>query len=197
MQQQRLQKGSRGSSFCGPDTEKHTSLDCISVSHQNIQDLHKNGSKMLHESVIFLHLRLQQSVTVFKLICHIAEGLWRDKMHFINLSCAMNWQQTSECIACIHLVTLSRSCSEVQMEEHCWRLQQLFILNNRQSKTNHFSFTTVLFGCLMGVESSSCCCWICRLPQAHVGQHVVWLSAASFHSWREHHHGSYCDWWQS
>ncbi|XP_062273107.1 adhesion G-protein coupled receptor D2 [Scomber scombrus] len=43
VQQQRLQEGSRGSSFCGPDTEKHTNLDCISVPYQKIQDLHNNG----------------------------------------------------------------------------------------------------------------------------------------------------------
>ncbi|KAM7392103.1 hypothetical protein PAMP_022738 [Pampus punctatissimus] len=43
VQQQRLQEGSRGSSFCGPDTEKQTNLDCISVPHQKIQDLHNNG----------------------------------------------------------------------------------------------------------------------------------------------------------
>ncbi|XP_068590357.1 adhesion G-protein coupled receptor D2 isoform X2 [Cebidichthys violaceus] len=43
MQQQRLQEGSRGFSFCGPETEKHTKLDCISVPHQKIQDLHNNG----------------------------------------------------------------------------------------------------------------------------------------------------------
>ncbi|KAM6944415.1 adhesion G protein-coupled receptor D2 [Lycodopsis pacificus] len=40
---QRLQEGSRGFSFCGPETEKHTKLDCISVPHQKIQDLHNNG----------------------------------------------------------------------------------------------------------------------------------------------------------
>ncbi|KAA8592127.1 hypothetical protein FQN60_017582, partial [Etheostoma spectabile] len=43
MQQQMLQEGSRGSSFCGPETGKHTNLDCISVPHQKIQDLHNNG----------------------------------------------------------------------------------------------------------------------------------------------------------
>ncbi|XP_038559048.1 adhesion G-protein coupled receptor D2 isoform X2 [Micropterus salmoides] len=43
VQQQRLQDGSRGSSFCGHETEKHTNLDCISVPHQKIQDLHNNG----------------------------------------------------------------------------------------------------------------------------------------------------------
>ncbi|XP_070689579.1 adhesion G protein-coupled receptor D2 [Pempheris klunzingeri] len=41
VQQQWLQDGSRGSSFCGP--AKHTNLDCISVPHQRIQDLHNNG----------------------------------------------------------------------------------------------------------------------------------------------------------
>ncbi|XP_078105741.1 adhesion G protein-coupled receptor D2 [Sander vitreus] len=43
MQQQMLQEGSRGSSFCGPETGKHTNLDCISVPHQKIQDLRNNG----------------------------------------------------------------------------------------------------------------------------------------------------------
>ncbi|XP_024132115.1 adhesion G-protein coupled receptor D2 isoform X2 [Oryzias melastigma] len=43
VQQQRLQEGSKVSSFCGPDTESHTHLDCISVPAQKIQDLHSNG----------------------------------------------------------------------------------------------------------------------------------------------------------
>ncbi|XP_033946176.1 adhesion G protein-coupled receptor D2 isoform X3 [Pseudochaenichthys georgianus] len=43
VQQQWLQGGSRGSSFCGPETERLTSLDCISVPNQKIQDLHNNG----------------------------------------------------------------------------------------------------------------------------------------------------------
>ncbi|XP_072243314.1 adhesion G protein-coupled receptor D2 [Leuresthes tenuis] len=43
VQQQRLQDGSKTSSFCGPETEKHTNLDCISVPRQKIQDLHNNG----------------------------------------------------------------------------------------------------------------------------------------------------------
>ncbi|XP_040898830.1 adhesion G-protein coupled receptor D2 [Toxotes jaculatrix] len=43
VQQQMLQEGFRGSSFCGPETEKHTNLDCISVPHEKIQDLHNNG----------------------------------------------------------------------------------------------------------------------------------------------------------
>ncbi|XP_059192511.1 adhesion G-protein coupled receptor D2 [Centropristis striata] len=43
VQQQRLQEGPRGSSFCGPETEKHINRDCISVPHQMIQDLHNNG----------------------------------------------------------------------------------------------------------------------------------------------------------
>ncbi|XP_030273155.1 adhesion G-protein coupled receptor D2 [Sparus aurata] len=43
VQQQRLQEGSRGSSFCGPETEKHPNIDCISVPHQKIQDLRNNG----------------------------------------------------------------------------------------------------------------------------------------------------------
>lgn len=54
-----------------------------------------------------------------------------------------------ECVACIHLVTLSRSRSEVQMEPHCWLLQQPFTLNNTQSKMIHISFRTVLCGCLI------------------------------------------------
>nr|XP_040051070.1 adhesion G-protein coupled receptor D2 isoform X4 [Gasterosteus aculeatus aculeatus] len=40
VQQQTLQGGSRGFSFCGPETSK---LDCISVPHQKIQALHDNG----------------------------------------------------------------------------------------------------------------------------------------------------------
>nr|XP_046241965.1 adhesion G-protein coupled receptor D2 [Scatophagus argus] len=43
VQQQKLQEGSRESSFCGPETEKHINPDCISVPHQKIQDLHKTG----------------------------------------------------------------------------------------------------------------------------------------------------------
>nr|XP_020454898.1 adhesion G-protein coupled receptor D2 isoform X2 [Monopterus albus] len=43
VQQQRLQEESRGSSFCGPGTEKNANLDCISVPHHKIQELHKNG----------------------------------------------------------------------------------------------------------------------------------------------------------
>ncbi|KAM3867756.1 adhesion G protein-coupled receptor D2 [Diretmus argenteus] len=43
VQQQRLQEGSGGSTFCGPDTETETNLDCISVPQQKIQDLHNNG----------------------------------------------------------------------------------------------------------------------------------------------------------
>uniref|UniRef100_UPI003AAA3395 adhesion G protein-coupled receptor D2 n=1 Tax=Centroberyx gerrardi TaxID=166262 RepID=UPI003AAA3395 len=43
VQQQRLEEGSSGSRFCGPDTERETNLDCISVPHQKIQDLHNNG----------------------------------------------------------------------------------------------------------------------------------------------------------
>ncbi|XP_028269689.1 adhesion G-protein coupled receptor D2 [Parambassis ranga] len=47
VQQQKLQRGYRGSSFCGPETEKHTNLDCISVPHWKIQDLHNNGFEKL------------------------------------------------------------------------------------------------------------------------------------------------------
>uniref|UniRef100_A0A3B3HAA5 Adhesion G protein-coupled receptor D2 n=2 Tax=Oryzias latipes TaxID=8090 RepID=A0A3B3HAA5_ORYLA len=43
LQQQKLQEGSKVSSFCGPDTESHAHLDCISVPPQKIQDLHSNG----------------------------------------------------------------------------------------------------------------------------------------------------------
>ncbi|XP_040011105.1 adhesion G-protein coupled receptor D2 [Xiphias gladius] len=43
VQQQTLQEGSRGSRFCGPKTKKQTNIDCISVPHQKIQDLHNNG----------------------------------------------------------------------------------------------------------------------------------------------------------
>ncbi|CAN9512773.1 unnamed protein product [Ophioblennius macclurei] len=44
VQQQKLQDGSRGSSFCGPESEKHGGgQDCISVVPQRIQDLHNNG----------------------------------------------------------------------------------------------------------------------------------------------------------
>ncbi|KAE8291613.1 Adhesion G-protein coupled receptor D2 [Larimichthys crocea] len=47
VQQHRLQEGSKGSTFCGPETEKRTNLDCISVPHQKIQDLHNNGFNKL------------------------------------------------------------------------------------------------------------------------------------------------------
>ena len=50
VQQQRLQEGSRGSSFCGPDTEKHTNLDCISVPYQKIHDLHNDGRKKCYKN---------------------------------------------------------------------------------------------------------------------------------------------------
>ncbi|XP_061836556.1 adhesion G protein-coupled receptor D2 [Nerophis lumbriciformis] len=43
VQQQMLWEPSKGPSFCGPETEKHSSPDCISVPHQKIQDLHNNG----------------------------------------------------------------------------------------------------------------------------------------------------------
>ncbi|XP_026199610.1 adhesion G-protein coupled receptor D2 [Anabas testudineus] len=43
VQQQSLQKISTAPSFCGPETEKNTNLDCISVPQQKIQDLHTNG----------------------------------------------------------------------------------------------------------------------------------------------------------
>ncbi|XP_058491570.1 adhesion G-protein coupled receptor D2 [Solea solea] len=43
VQQQSLHEEFRASSFCGPETAKHTNLDCISVSHQKILDLHNNG----------------------------------------------------------------------------------------------------------------------------------------------------------
>ncbi|XP_070402432.1 adhesion G protein-coupled receptor D2 isoform X5 [Nothobranchius furzeri] len=43
VQHQKLEDESKGSSFCGPETEKHAGLDCISVPHQKIQDLHNNG----------------------------------------------------------------------------------------------------------------------------------------------------------
>lgn len=61
----------------------------------------------------------------------------------------MHWGQSVECVACIHLVTPSRSRSEVQMEVHCWLLQHPFMSNNKQSEMIHISFSTVLFGCLM------------------------------------------------
>ncbi|XP_071337901.1 adhesion G protein-coupled receptor D2 [Trachinotus anak] len=47
VQQHTLQESFRGVSFCGPDTEKQTNLDCISVPHQKIQDLHNNGFQKL------------------------------------------------------------------------------------------------------------------------------------------------------
>ena len=62
VQEQMLQEGSRGASFCGPKTEKHTTPDCISVPHHKIQDLHNNGRKMLQDPIIFHHLHSQQSV---------------------------------------------------------------------------------------------------------------------------------------
>lgn len=98
---------------------------------------------------------------LFRRVSHKTECFQRDKEHFINLSLAMHWRQTNECVACIHLVTRSRSHSEVQMEVHCWVLQQLFILNNKQSEMNYISFSTVLFDCLIEAEASSCCCVEC------------------------------------
>ncbi|XP_076005472.1 adhesion G protein-coupled receptor D2 [Genypterus blacodes] len=47
VQQQRLEKESTGSRFCGPETDTHNSLDCISVPTQKIQDLHNNGFRKL------------------------------------------------------------------------------------------------------------------------------------------------------
>ncbi|KAM4578211.1 adhesion G protein-coupled receptor D2 isoform 2-T2 [Fundulus diaphanus] len=43
LQQQRLDEGSKVVSFCGPGSETHSILDCISVPHQKIQDLQNNG----------------------------------------------------------------------------------------------------------------------------------------------------------
>ncbi|XP_038126969.1 adhesion G-protein coupled receptor D2 isoform X2 [Cyprinodon tularosa] len=43
LQQQRLGEGSKVVSFCGPGSETHSVLDCISVPHQKIQDLENNG----------------------------------------------------------------------------------------------------------------------------------------------------------
>ncbi|KAM9391532.1 adhesion G protein-coupled receptor D2 [Pholidichthys leucotaenia] len=43
VQQQKLQEESRAPSFCGPETENQASLDCISIPHQKIRDLHNNG----------------------------------------------------------------------------------------------------------------------------------------------------------
>ncbi|XP_077418660.1 adhesion G protein-coupled receptor D2 isoform X2 [Vanacampus margaritifer] len=44
VQQQRLQESSsKGISFCGPETEKQSTSDCISVPHQKIQDLLNKG----------------------------------------------------------------------------------------------------------------------------------------------------------
>ncbi|XP_054628908.1 adhesion G-protein coupled receptor D2 isoform X3 [Dunckerocampus dactyliophorus] len=43
VQQQRLWEPTKGSSFCGPESEKHSNPDCISVPYQKIQDLHNNG----------------------------------------------------------------------------------------------------------------------------------------------------------
>ncbi|XP_057688940.1 adhesion G-protein coupled receptor D2 [Corythoichthys intestinalis] len=43
VQQQRLQESSKGTSFCGPENEKHSNSDCISVPHQKIQDLLYKG----------------------------------------------------------------------------------------------------------------------------------------------------------
>ncbi|XP_061773598.1 adhesion G-protein coupled receptor D2 [Nerophis ophidion] len=43
VQQQMMWEPSKGASFCGPETEKHSSPDCISVPHQKIQNLHNNG----------------------------------------------------------------------------------------------------------------------------------------------------------
>lgn len=43
IQHQSLEEGLKIMSFCGPRIEKHTSVDCISVPHQKIQDLQNNG----------------------------------------------------------------------------------------------------------------------------------------------------------
>ncbi|XP_056134958.1 adhesion G-protein coupled receptor D2 [Lampris incognitus] len=47
VQQLTVEKGSSGSDFCGPQTEKDSIRDCISVPHQKIQDLHNNGFSTL------------------------------------------------------------------------------------------------------------------------------------------------------
>lgn len=71
------------------------------------------------------------------------------KRHILFTQVTQCTEDSVECVACIHLVTLSRSRSEVQMELHCWLLQKPFMLNNTQSKMIHISFSTVLFGCLI------------------------------------------------
>lgn len=146
LKQQILQKGFQASSFCEPDPDKHTNLDCISVSQPDIQDFHNNSKKTLQQAIIFL---LHHSNYLFRFILHKTECLQKDKTHFIHWSHAIHWGQSVECVACIHLVTLSRSRSEVHMEVHCWLLQHPFMLNNKQSEMIHISLSTVLFGCLM------------------------------------------------
>lgn len=47
VQQQRLDEGATGPSFCGPDRDQHAALDCISVPQHNIQDLHNSGFQTL------------------------------------------------------------------------------------------------------------------------------------------------------
>ncbi|XP_055360447.1 adhesion G-protein coupled receptor D2 isoform X2 [Betta splendens] len=44
---QRLQKNAGASTFCGPETETNMHLDCISVPHQNMQDLHNKGMQRM------------------------------------------------------------------------------------------------------------------------------------------------------
>lgn len=64
VQQQSLREISRAPSFCGPEKEKNTKLDCISIPHKKIQDLHTNGRQMLQEPIMFLHLYLEQRRSV-------------------------------------------------------------------------------------------------------------------------------------
>lgn len=150
------QKWSWSSRFCRKDPKLQASADLtltntptqtVFLSHnQTYRIFITIVRRTLQQAIIFL---LHYSNYLFRFILHKTECLQKDKTHFIHWSHAMHWGQSVECVACIHLVTLSRSCSEVQMEVHCWLLQHPFMLNNKQSEMIHISFSTVLFGCLM------------------------------------------------
>lgn len=54
LQQQRLDEGSKVESFCGPGSETHSILDCISVPNQKIQELQNNGRRFLQNPILKL-----------------------------------------------------------------------------------------------------------------------------------------------
>lgn len=146
--QQAPYKMLKRSSFCGPDLKKHTNLDCISVSHQTMQELCNRGKKL------YLTLRylknLSSSITCILQPSFIQANLWQDcvfakrQMNLFNLSLAMHWWQTSECVACIHLVALSRSYSEVRIEKDCSFATTIYFKHITIWNELHF-FHTILF----------------------------------------------------